>query len=119
LFAVFSSFDNYAHVSAALGYRVNAYISKQRSESEILNILQDVLNGNTWIDEIVMSKFKNVTEQIELLTKREAEILTLIKRGLANKQIAKHLNITSKTVENHLSNIHDKTGLSRLDWMAM
>ncbi len=121
-FAVYSSFDNYAHVNAALCYGVRAYISKQRSEYEVENILQEVLNGKRvepWIDETVSSKYQNIMEYIELLTKREAEILTLIKRGFSNQQIAESLHITRKTVENHLANIHDKTGLSRLDLMAM
>jgi DNA-binding NarL/FixJ family response regulator len=115
LFVVYSSFDDYAHVSAALSYGVRAYISKQRSESEILNILHEVMNGKTWIDDIVRSKFENTTNFIELLTKREIEIFTLIKSGISNRQIAEQLKIKNRTVENHVSSIHDKTGLSRLD----
>jgi two-component system response regulator NreC len=119
LFAVYSSFDDYAHVSAALSYGVRAYISKQRSESEILAILREVLNGKTWIDELVKSKFENTTNVIELLTKREAEIFTLIKSGISNRQIADQLKIKNRTVENHISSIHDKTGLSRLDLLKL
>jgi DNA-binding NarL/FixJ family response regulator len=114
-FAVYSSFIDYMHVKTALNYGVRAYISKQRCESEVENILLDVLNGKTWIDEIVSSKFHQTEDSIKLLSKREEEIFLLIKQRLSNKEIANRLSIKRKTVENHLFMIHDKTGLSRSD----
>lgn len=42
------------------------------------------------------------------LTKREKEILILIARGLLNKEIANELNITERTVKNHISNLFKK-----------
>jgi ATP/maltotriose-dependent transcriptional regulator MalT len=45
------------------------------------------------------------------LTQREAEILALIALGLSNREIAKRLVISGKTVEHHVSNIFDKLNL--------
>ncbi|UCD42765.1 MAG: response regulator transcription factor [Chloroflexota bacterium] len=42
------------------------------------------------------------------LTEREHEILALIARGLSNQEIAQQLNISLKTVRNHVSNIYNK-----------
>lgn len=42
------------------------------------------------------------------LTKREKEILVLISRGMLNKEIANELNITERTVKNHISNLFKK-----------
>jgi len=42
------------------------------------------------------------------LTEREGEILQLIAQGLNNQAIAIHLQITAKTVSNHISNIFNK-----------
>lgn len=42
------------------------------------------------------------------LTRREAEIVKDIATGYRNKAIAKRLNITEKTVKNHITNIHSK-----------
>ena len=47
---------------------------------------------------------------IEELTRRERQVLLLICRGMANKEIARELDITAKTVEWHISNILGKLG---------
>jgi DNA-binding NarL/FixJ family response regulator len=52
-----------------------------------------------------------VPETRELLTEREAEVLRLIARGRANKQIARELDIGDKTVKTHVSNILAKLGV--------
>ena len=46
------------------------------------------------------------------LTKRELEILKLIAQGLLNKEIAAMLNISERTVKNHISNIFKKIDVS-------
>jgi DNA-binding NarL/FixJ family response regulator len=46
------------------------------------------------------------------LTPREVEILRLVARGLLNKQIAQRLEITPKTVGNHIEHIYMKIGVS-------
>ena len=47
---------------------------------------------------------------IEELSRRERQILLLICRGMCNKEIARELDITVKTVEWHISNILGKLG---------
>lgn len=51
---------------------------------------------------------------LECLTKREYQILELLVEGFANKEVARELNITVKTVEYHRSNIMRKTGATSL-----
>jgi DNA-binding NarL/FixJ family response regulator len=46
------------------------------------------------------------------LTSREVEILRLLARGLLNKEIARRLQITPKTVGNHIEHIYAKIGVS-------
>lgn len=48
---------------------------------------------------------------VESLTGREREVLSLIVEGFANKQIARRLHITEKTVKTHVSNILQKLGV--------
>ncbi|MCL2231423.1 MAG: response regulator, partial [Treponema sp.] len=49
--AVYSSYDDYAHVSAAIGMGVQGYVSKHRTERELENALVKVMEGKTFIDE--------------------------------------------------------------------
>ncbi|MDR0496040.1 MAG: response regulator transcription factor [Treponema sp.] len=112
LMAVYSSFDDYAHVSAAMSLGVRAYITKRRSEYELEQALLQVLEGKNWIDEKVQTSFRAFTDFSSVLTRREKEILGLVARGLSNEQIAGNLGISRRTVENILSCIYDKTGIS-------
>jgi len=113
LMAVYSSFDDYAHVGAALNLGVRAYICKRRNVAELEQALLKVLDGETIIDESVQTRLAPVINIFSLLTKREATILNMIISGLTNKQIAAELGITRQTVDNAVSLIYDKSGLSR------
>ena len=58
----------------------------------------------------------NVNDKVKkdenTLTARELEVLELIAQGLINKEIAKRLYISEKTVKNHISNIFRKINVS-------
>ena len=111
ILAIYSNYDDYAHVNAALGMGVRAYISKRRDEKELEKALIAALNGSIYIDNTARVKLQTVKELSSLLTKRETEILCHVKNGFSNKQIAACLNISPRTVENILSGVYDKTGI--------
>ena len=46
------------------------------------------------------------------LTRRDNEIVSLVKQSLTNQQIAKMLGLSNRTVENHLQSIYEKTGVT-------
>src|SRR5690606_13891215 len=54
---------------------------------------------------------KPTTDGADVLTERETDVLRLIARGRANKEIAAELGIGEKTVKTHVSNILAKLGL--------
>ena len=62
------------------------------------------------LDSFLMNLLKeeSFNHTLENLTSREKEILKLIAKGLLNKEIANELNITERTVKNHISNIFKK-----------
>ena len=116
IIAVYSVFDDYAHVRAALGMGVRAYICKRRNQKELEQALLKALQGQIYIDDSVQAKLNTAADLFSLLTKRESEILSLVKDGLSNKEIAARLRISYRTVENILSCVYDKTGIkSRLE----
>jgi DNA-binding NarL/FixJ family response regulator len=118
--AVYSGFSDYAHVSAALRMGVRGYICKSRNEAELEAALENVLRGRMCIDAAAEQKLQTVANAVDLLTKRETEILPLVKSGLSNKRIAERLGIRHRTVENILSCIYDKLGVhSRLELQKM
>jgi len=110
--AVYSAYNDYAHVSAALEMGVQVYICKRRYGKELEDALFDALNGKTVIDDLVQTKLKTVADLCSILTKREGEILTMVKSGLTNREIAAKLNLSLRTIENILSCVYDKTGVN-------
>jgi DNA-binding NarL/FixJ family response regulator len=120
LAAVYSAFDDYAHVSAALATGVKAYVCKRRDTQELEDALLQAIDkgnkGKTYIDDTVKAKLEISGELFTLLSKREAEVLSLVKDGSRNKEIAAKLGISLRRVENVLSVIYGKTGIhSRLE----
>ena len=51
-------------------------------------------------------------DKITLLTNRELEVLAQVANGMFNKEIATNLNISERTVKNHISNIFKKIDVS-------
>ena len=67
----------------------------------------------------------NVSYTTNHITPREIQILALMAQGIANKEIAKRLNISTETVKKHLKNIYQKTGshnkieaLNKTKWLT-
>lgn len=55
---------------------------------------------------------------MEALTKREAEVAELFAWGATKKDVANHLFISERTVENHARNIYEKTGVSKINELS-
>jgi NarL family two-component system response regulator LiaR len=106
--AVYSCFSDSAHVSAALSLGVKAYIIKKRDETELEAALETVLAGGTWIDSEAERPPKAPGGPLTALTKREAQILSLIKDGLSFREIARRLGIKPHTVQNTATCIKEK-----------
>jgi len=114
--AVYTSFDDYAHVSAAMSMGVKAYVCKNRNEQELEEAMKKALCGKVYIDDTAQSNLHSVSDIVNALTKRETEILNLVKDGLSNKQIATQLGISRRTVEHIICYVYEKTGIkSRLE----
>ncbi|HEX2926238.1 MAG TPA: response regulator transcription factor [Ruminiclostridium sp.] len=94
------------------------YVLKDAESSVLIEAIRNVYHDQTYIQpnmtgELV-KEFNRVTlyEQdksiVNNLTNREVEVLKLIAEGMINKEIAKSLYISEKTVKNHISNIFKK-----------
>jgi DNA-binding NarL/FixJ family response regulator len=116
IMAVYSIFNDYAHVNAAMSMGVRAYITKRRGAEELEAALEKAIRGEIYIDEEAQTRINNTENLLRLLSNREREILFLVKSGHSNREIAAKIGISRRTVENILSCVYDKTGIrSRLE----
>lgn len=99
----------------AMDLGVNGYILKDSCSSEIKQAIYTVMKGEVFIQKelvpILNSKLlkRDIDkEKIKSLTNRELEILKLVSHGQSNKDLASALNISERTVKNHLSSLFKK-----------
>jgi DNA-binding NarL/FixJ family response regulator len=91
------------------------YVLKRADEKEILAAIAEVRAGGapmtSQVARMVVRSFleeASDNSETEQLSPREMEILGLVAKGRANKEIGSQLNITSGTVRIHLSHIYEK-----------
>lgn len=103
------------YLMKAVDIGVDGYILKDSESAELKKAIFSIVEGENYIQPSLIpalnSKMieKNRDEgKIESLTKRELEVLKLLAVGMYNKEVAEKLNISERTVKNHVSNIFKK-----------
>ena len=97
-------------IQTALKLGASGYVSKTGDKAELLHAIDTVLGGKVYITGRHSVKLNESPVTFAELTKREREILSLIKLNKSNQHIAVTLDINIRTVENHISRIYFKTG---------
>ncbi len=93
---------------------------------EVTELFNDVI-FITDSEDVIVNKLKNLSSHTnenssssnEKLTDREKDVLKLLLRGLANKEVADQLSISPHTVVSHRKNIIEKTGIKSLSGLAV
>ncbi|GAA3243601.1 response regulator [Nonomuraea angiospora] len=97
------------------------YVTKNISGKELTDAIRRVAEGDAVfsprlagfvLDAFASSEAPSIDPELDSLTQREREVLRLIARGYAYKEIAKELFISVKTVETHVSSVLRKLQLS-------
>jgi DNA-binding NarL/FixJ family response regulator len=104
---ILTTFNLDTDVVSALKAGATGYLLKDAQAEALRCSIIAVNLGEQVISGPVASRVAS-DESHDELTGREQEILHLIADGVSNKQIARRLQITDKTVRNHLSNIYAK-----------
>ena len=111
--------DDEQKLFEALQAGASGYLLKDAKPHNLLNAIDEVLEGGLPLSpslaRMVLSYLKGEKEMskppiqaIEVLSKREKDVLECLKRGLAVKQISEELFIANKTVRKHLEHIYKK-----------
>lgn len=98
------------------------YVLKDAEPAVLVEAIRNVYNGQSFIQPNMTKELVREFNRVTLhekdknddgnLTAREIEVLELIAEGMINKEIAKQLYISEKTVKNHVSNIFKKLNVS-------
>lgn len=103
----------------AVDIGVDGYLLKDSESAELKRAINAVLNGECYIQHSLIPLLNSRLvardvdkDKIKALTKRELEVLKEVANGMLNKEIATTLNISERTVKNHISSIFKKIDVS-------
>src|ERR1700730_5905370 len=99
--------DGDGDIQRALRAGASAYILKSMPKNELLGVIRSVHAGRRHVPPEVAARLAEHLGDDDL-TKRELEVLRLIRDGYRNKQIADQLSISETTVNFHIKNLVDK-----------
>lgn len=107
------------YLMKAVDIGVNGYVLKDSESAELKKAIFTVAEGETYIQPSLipalnakMIETNKDAEKIKSLTKRELDVLKLLAVGMFNKEVGKRLEISERTVKNHVSNIFKKLGVT-------
>ena len=107
------------YLMKAVDIGVDGYILKDSESAELKKAIKAVRDGENYIQPSLIPALNSQLlnrdtdkDKISLLTNRELEVLVQVANGMFNKEIANNLNISERTVKNHVSNIFKKIDVS-------
>lgn len=119
---VLANAPNQAEALYALSLGVVAYAHAYSPAKVLLEIKTVITNGGVWMGQDLLKRLIEVStnlagnqaaqvdQHLKLLTKREKQVAIEAAKGLSNKEIARILTITERTVKAHLSSTFERLG---------
>jgi DNA-binding NarL/FixJ family response regulator len=112
---VLTSFGDETRILDALNAGAAGYLLKHTDPDALLDAIRAAYAGDAPLDPRagrVLMEQRRRSQPATDLTKREMEVLRLVGQGLANKQIARRLGITERTVKAHLTSVFQRIGVT-------
>jgi DNA-binding NarL/FixJ family response regulator len=108
---ILSMHDKLEYVTQAIQAGARGYVLKDAPGKDIVLAIDTVMAGGIYYSAAVARQLARPAAQDNQLTSREQEVLYHIANGESNKQIAKALDLSVRTVETHRLNIKRKLGI--------
>jgi DNA-binding NarL/FixJ family response regulator len=114
---VLTSFSDRERIVAALDAGAVGYLLKDAEPQDLLDGIRAAARGDSPLHpraarELLEARSSTARQGPSVeLTPREAEVLALVRQGLANKQIARRLGISERTVKAHLTSTFQRIGV--------
>jgi DNA-binding NarL/FixJ family response regulator len=115
---ILTMYDHDEYFLSAIREGADGYLLKDAPSDHVVDAIRAVAKGQSVIHPSMTKKFLNfsspkkenvaVEKKESLLTEREKDVLLCLVKGMNNKEIAKDLFISDKTVKIHVSNIFKK-----------
>ena len=116
---VLTSFSDRERIVAALDAGAVGYMLKDAEPEELIAGIQAAARGESPLHpraarELLNERSESGSDKTAdtPLTGRETEVLALVRQGLANKQIARRLGISERTVKAHLTSLFQRIGVT-------
>jgi NarL family two-component system response regulator YdfI len=98
-------------------YIVRGYLLKDIDRKVLFDVIRAAARGESLlpsevVDKVVAHLQGPQPAETETLSKRETQVLALVAQGAANKEIARQLSISERTVKAHVTSIFNKLGAS-------
>ena len=117
---ILSDIPTEADALAALAAGASGYCNGHAAPQVLQQVAKVVENGGVWVGQGLMQRLLTATSRVfpeiksdawrAVLTAREQETALLLARGSSNKEIARQLDITERTVKAHVSAMLEKLG---------
>ena len=118
-FIILTTYSDDDYIFSGIEAGARAYLLKDAPREDLFKAIRSVYRGESLIQPVVASKLLDRFSQLsrrapsgEELSARELEVLCLMAKGAANKEISAELNIAQSTVKTHITNIFQKLGVN-------
>jgi DNA-binding NarL/FixJ family response regulator len=118
-FIILTTYSDDEYIFSGIEAGARAYLLKDAPREDLFKAIRAVYRGESLIQPVVASKLLDRFSELsrgtpsgEGLSARELEILQLMAKGAANKEISAQLSIAQSTVKTHIANIFQKLGVN-------
>ena len=110
---ILSMYDNYEYVSESVRSGASGYVLKNAPSREIIAAIEAIISGGTFYSAEIAQRLATDPHTDNELTPRESQVLAKMVQGLNNKEMARELDISVRTVETHRLSIRRKLNIDK------